>query len=270
MSGAEPLRGRTALVTGSGRGIGAESARVLAAMGAAVVVTYRSDRAQAEALCADLRAEHHVPAHALAFDLAADEADPASATGLLAEVAAVAGAVDVLVVNAAAPYPQVPLRELTAAQLVTKVSQDVGSAHLLVTGVAPAMLERGYGRIVLIGSLHADGPTAPGMAASGVSKAALAAYVAYAVDELTGPGVTVNLLHPGYVSTEASSHLPAAVPATIAGLTPSGRAGTPRDVAGAVSLLVREEAGFVNGSCLPVAGGLNHPVPLRRLPTGRS
>lgn len=75
------------------------------------------------------------------------------------------------------------------------------------------MLEREYGRIILVGSLHADGPSAPGMAANGVTKAALAAYAAFVADELTGPGVTVNTLHPGYIATDASSRLPAEIPA---------------------------------------------------------
>ena len=124
--------------------------------------------------------------------------------------------------NAAAPYPRGGLPEISAQELATKIGQDVGTAHRLVTATAPGMVERGFGRIVLVGSLHADGPTAPGMTANGVSKAALAAYVGYAADELTGPGVTANIVHPGYVATEATGHLPAAIPALLDALTPAG------------------------------------------------
>ena len=98
-----------------------------------------------------------------------------------------------------------------------------------------------------------------------MSKAALAAYARYAAEELTGPGVTVNVVHPGYVATEASGGMPPSIPALLAALAPSGRTATPDDVADVVSLVVREEAAFLNGAWLPVAGGLNHPVSLRRL-----
>jgi 3-oxoacyl-[acyl-carrier protein] reductase len=261
----KPLVGRTALITGASKGIGAASARALAAMGATVIATYRSDRAATEELSARIQAEHGVPVHAVPFDLTAPESAPESVSGLLESVARLDVEVDVLVANAAAPYPKVPLLDLPARELATKLGQDIGVTHRLVTAVAPGMLERGYGRMILVGSLHADGPSAPGMAANGVSKAALAAYVAYAADELTGPGVTVNVLHPGYIATEASSHLPGAIRTMLEALTPAGRAGTPDDVAGVVALLAREEAAFLNGARIPVSGGLNHPVSFRRL-----
>ncbi|MFI1158369.1 SDR family oxidoreductase [Streptomyces sioyaensis] len=265
MSVQRPLCGRTALVTGGSRGIGAAGARTLAAMGATVIATYRSDRAAAENLVHRLQAEYEVPVHVVPFDLAAPEAAPESADGLVESVARITPGVDVLVANAAAPYPHAPLLELSAQQLATKVGQDIAATHRLVTAVAPGMLERGYGRMILIGSLHAEGPCAPGMTANGVSKAALAAYARYAPDELTGPGVTVNVIHPGYIATEASSHLPPAIPPVLAALTPSGRTGTPDDIAGVVGILTRDEAAFLNGACIPVTGGLNQPVSLRHL-----
>ena len=265
MNSDRPLSARTALVTGGTRGIGAASARALAALGASVVATYRNDRAAAEDVAARIRTEHDVAVHAVPFDLTASGAEPGSAGELLDAVARLVDDVDVLVVNAAAPYPKVPLLGLSADQLVGKVGQDVGALHQLVTAFAPNMLTRGYGRIILIGSLHALGPTAPGMAASGVTKAAMAAYVEYAVDELTGPGVTINVIHPGLVATDASSQVAAEVSSMISGLTPAGRIGTPEDVAGVVAMLVRDEATFLNGTSVPVAGGLNHPVALRRV-----
>ncbi|WP_434439258.1 SDR family NAD(P)-dependent oxidoreductase [Lentzea sp. E54] len=268
MTADEHLRGRTALITGGSRGIGEATARALASMGATVVVTYRDGRTTAEDLAARLRTEHDVAAHAVRFDLTVSEREPGGACELLDTVGQIAGYVDILVANAAAPYPKVPLRELSPVDLVTKIGQDIGATHRLVTAVAPIMLEREYGRIILVGSLHADGPSAPGMAANGVTKAALAAYAAFVADELTGPGVTVNTLHPGYIATDASSRLPAEIPRALEALTPAGRTGTPDDVAGAVAMLTRKEAAFVNGACIPVSGGLNHPVSFRRMTAG--
>ncbi|MFH8745645.1 SDR family NAD(P)-dependent oxidoreductase [Streptomyces rimosus] len=265
MTAQRPLSGRTALVTGGSRGIGAAAARSLAAMGAGVIITYRSARDTADELALRLRAEHEVPAHAVPFDLTAPEAAPESASGLIESAARLATGIDILVANAAAPYPHAPLLELPAQQLAAKVGQDVAATHRLVTATAPGMLERGYGRMILIGSLHAKGPSAPGMTANGVTKAALAAYARYAADELTGPGVTINVVHPGYVATETSSHLPPAVPPVLAALTPSGRTAVPDDIAGVITMLTRDEAAFLNGACLPVSGGLNQPVSFRRL-----
>ena len=256
-----PLLGRTAMITGASRGIGAASARSLAALGADIIATYRSGRDDADELAAHVQTDHGVQSHTLPFDLVA----PGAVEELLAAVAKITDGVDILVANAAAPYPKVALRELTAQQLTAKLGEDIAAVHQLVTATAPGMIRRGYGRIILIGSLHANGPSAPGMAASGVSKAALAAYVGYAVDELTGPGVTIKIIHPGYIATEASSHLPPAIPAMLTALTPSGRAGTPDDIAGVVALLAGPGADFLNGAAIPVAGGLNHPVSLRRL-----
>ncbi len=130
--------------------------------------------------------------------------------------------------------------------------------------MAPGMLERGYGRTILIGSLHAEGPSAPGMIANGVTKAALTAYARFAADELTGPGVTINVVRPGY-ATETSSHLPPAIPPILAALTPGGRTAVPDDIAGVITMLTRDEAAFLNGACLPVSGGPNQPVSFRRL-----
>lgn len=261
MNADRPLAGRTALITGAGRGIGAACARALAALGSDIIATYRSDRAAADDLAGRLRARCAVTVHTLPLDLAA----PGSIGALLASAERVADGIDILVANAAAPYPKAALCDLTAEDLAAKLGRDVGAVHQLVTATAPQMVEQGYGRIVLIGSLHADGPSAPGMTASGVSKAALAAYVGYAADELTGPGVTINIVHPGYVATEASSQLPPAIPAMLAALTPGGRVGTPDDIGGVVALLARPEATFLNGAAIPVSGGLNHPVSLRRL-----
>lgn len=269
MTDRRPPAARTALVTGASRGVGAAIAQALAAMGATIIATYRRDSDKAEELVDQLRTLHQVSAHAIPFDLSAPPEEPGGTTSLLEAVARVTSHVDILAANAAAPYPQVPLLELSAQQLIDKVSQDLAATHRLLTAFAPGMLDRRWGRIVFIGSLHLDGPTAPGMTASGVSKAAMATYASYAVDELTGPGVTINTIHPGYLATDATRHLPSAIPALIKALTPAQRTGEPRDVAGALALLMRDEASFINGASIPVAGGLNHPVALQRLAAAR-
>lgn len=99
MSTDRPLTGRTAMITGASRGIGAASARALAASGADIIATYRNNRDNAHQLAAHLQAEHGVQVHTLPFDLAAPEAVEA----LLTAAARIADGVDILVANAAAP-----------------------------------------------------------------------------------------------------------------------------------------------------------------------
>ena len=265
MSEEQPLAGRLALVTGGTRGIGAATTRVLADLGAAVVATYRSDADSAAAVAAAAPEGRVGTVAVTAYDLAAGPGAPSSTEGLIERVQQRHGDVDILVANASAPYPQSPLAKLSADDLVAKTATDISALHRLVVALAPGMRRRRFGRIVVVGSLHAYGPTAPGMAASGVAKAALAAYLTFVVDELTGVGVTANLVEPGFVATDASRHLPDRVRHAVEGLTPAGRTGQPGDVSAAIAWLVTEQASFVNGARLPVAGGLNHPVPINRI-----
>ena len=155
-----------------------------------MVATYRSD-ADSAAACAASAPEDHVGTVTVTpYDLAASPGVPLSAERLVEQVRHTHGEVDILVANASAPYPQAALAELSADDLVAKTATDISALHRLVTALAPGMRRRRFGRIVVVGSLHANGPTAPGMAASGVAKAALAAYLTFVVDELTGAGVT--------------------------------------------------------------------------------
>lgn len=260
MSADRPLAGRLAVVTGGTRGIGAATSEALAALGATVVATYRSKAESANAFAQDVSARGSGQVHVAAYDLA----DPRSAGNLL-HLASEHGDIDILVASASGPYRQAPLAEQSAEELAEKLSTDIAALHRLVIPITSGMRERGFGRVVVVGSLHALGPTAPGMASSGIAKAAEAAYVTFAVDELTGPGVTINLVEPGFIETDASAGLPPQVKSALDGLTPSARTGRPADVASAITWLATEESSFLNGVRIPVAGGLNQPLAISRV-----
>lgn len=257
---ASPLTGRTALVTGGSRGIGAATARALARLGAHVVLTYRSSRAEAEIVAKACRATAG-SADVLHADLDGRHGVDALITGLAGTVADV----DIVVDNAVAPLPRAGILELATQQILDKVTADLAILHRLVQALTPGMHQRGFGRIIAITSGHAIGPTAPGMTAHGVTKAAVEALVRYAAAEVGHSGVTVNAVRPGFVDTDASSDVPVEVREAMTRTIPARRVATAEDIAGVVSLVAQPAAGWVNGVAIPAAGGLNHPVDWARI-----
>ncbi|MGW3204256.1 SDR family oxidoreductase [Streptomyces sp. NPDC001135] len=259
---ADPLTQRTALVTGGSRGIGAATARALARLGARVVLTYRSDRDAAERVAAECRALTGT-AHVLRADLDGTEA----ADRLLDDLRDAVGAVDIVVSNATTPHSRAGVVQLGTDQLLHKVTADLAVLHRLTQELLPGMQRRGFGRFVVISSGHAVGPTAPGMAAYGVGKAALEALVRYTAAEEGHSGVTVNAVRPGFVQTDTSRDVPEAVRAAMRRTIPAGRLAGAEDIAGIVSLIVQPASGWVNGVSIPASGGLNHPIDwMRALP----
>jgi NADP-dependent 3-hydroxy acid dehydrogenase YdfG len=188
---ASPLAGRTAVVTGASRGIGRATSVRLAAAGARVVLVARG-REALESLAAELGQG----AVALPCDLADREAvrDAAERLGAL-----LGGALDILVNNAGL-FDIGPATEMTAERFVATVDTNVVAPFLLARALLPAMLARGSGHLVTIGSI-ADRATFPGNVAYGASKYAARAMHEVLRLELRGSGVRASLVSPGPVDT---------------------------------------------------------------------
>jgi len=252
-----PLQGRTALVTGGSRGIGAASALSLGALGADVVITYRSDSAAA-ATVVDRLQEAGAKASAVAAELTADSPGQEFVTA----ARSLHDHYDILVISAPAPFPRVPMPVLDPDALGEKARMDVAALHRLCLAFVPGMRERGFGRVIVISSGASWGATAPGLAAHGVSKAAMEAYVRYAATELTGGGVTINALQLGMVATDGSGAVPEAARKVLAAATPSGHIAEPGDIGAVVGLLARPASAWITGTAIPVTGGMNYPLNL--------
>lgn len=243
------LSGRVALVTGSSRGIGRALALALARAGATVAVHGQAPGS------ADAVAEEIARAGGTAAAFACDLGD-ADACGALADAVEQAfGRVDILILNASYEK-RAAWEEITpeAADLHWRV--NFRSSLLLCQRLAPKMAERGWGRIIAIGSIQEVRPN-PALIAYAATKAAQASLVASLARALGASGVTVNNLAPGAIATDRNAAVLADADyhARVAAQIPAGRIGTPDDCAGACLLLASNAGAYINGATLFVDGG---------------
>lgn len=238
-----------ALVTGASRGIGAATARQLGARGYRVAVNYLSNREAAEEVVSAI-----VKDGGEAVAVQGDVHDPGAAAELVRQ-AAVDGRLDVLVCNAGARFVPAPLQALSWDDFSTKITSELAAVYALTQLAVEIMRVQGGGRIVYVSSAVADGPPMPGMAAHGTAKAALNTFARFVAYEAGPFGVTVNVVAPGFVRTEASAGIPEAMQRRLAEHTPLGRVADADDVARAIAMLIGEDAGFVTGEVLTVDGG---------------
>jgi 3-oxoacyl-[acyl-carrier protein] reductase len=176
----------------------------------------------------------------------ADVTSPVDVSGL--------GPIDVLVLNATGPQPNIPLLDTTWSDHLDQLNFFVHSPILLLHALVPGMTSRGYGRIIHIDSEVADRP-ALDRSAYVTAKAAQVGLTRSWARELAPSGITVNTVAPGFIPVERHASLPADVVPSYLATVPAARMGTPADVAHAVSFLASEDAGFITGQRILVDGG---------------
>lgn len=246
------LGGRVALVTGSSRGIGRAIALGLAEAGATVAVHYVGRREAAEATAAAIRAEGGT---AEAFQ--ADLADEAATRALVDAVTARLGPPDILVLNASAEHRHA-WDAMPAADFDEEVAVNLRTPLALMAATRPAMSRRGWGRILLIGSVQSARPN-PRLAVYAALKSASVNLARNLAAQLGPEGITVNVLSPGAIATERNEAVlaDAAYRQRVEARIPLGRVGTPEDCVGAALLLCSDAGGYITGSELYVDGGWN-------------
>ena len=244
--------GAVALVTGSSSGIGAASARLLAARGMRVVVNYLHSAASAEQVVAGIEA-----AGGEAMAVQADVRDPAAVQSLVEQVDKAWGGIDVLVHNALTPYVVKSFQDITWEELGGKVDDEMRAAFVITKAVLPAMLEHGRGRIIYLSAGPGRRPRA-GMIALGTSKAALAQFARYLAQELGPHGITVNIVEPGPVGDTriAADVIDDELLRRQVAATPMGRLARADDVAQAVAFYASEDNAFMTGTTAAVNGGM--------------
>lgn len=235
------LSGRSALVTGGGKGIGAAISRELAQMGARVVINYRSDREAAERTASQLD-------RATIFQ--ADVGNPQQAGELISQT----GPFDVLVNNAGVLRDRLLLR-MTADDWDTVIRTDLSAAFYLTRACVPQMLKARWGRIVNISSIVGLGGN-PGQANYAAAKAGIIGLTKSLAKELGARTIRVNAVAPGYIDTAMTRELSDDVRKAIVDATPLRAIGQPSDVANAVLFLASPLSRYITGCTLPVDGGL--------------
>jgi 3-oxoacyl-[acyl-carrier protein] reductase len=244
----ERLTDQVAIVTGAARGIGRGIAAVLAAEGAKVVVA-DLDAEEGESTAAALRAQG---LDVLA--VATDVTDRASVDAMAALVAAEHGRIDILAANAGI-YPVAELAAIDDAMWNRVMDINVTGAVRVVQACMPAMVTRGYGRIVLTSSITGPVTGQPGFAHYGASKAAMLGFMRSAAVELATSGVTINAVLPGNVATPGFAGTTDDHQRLMLSSIPMGHYADPEDVGWAVRFLAAPEAKYITGQTLIVDGG---------------
>ncbi|MEV4765139.1 3-oxoacyl-ACP reductase FabG [Micromonospora chokoriensis] len=228
---------RTVLVTGGNRGIGLAIAQAFAKQGDRVAVTHRSGDAP-EGL----------------FGVRADVTDAASIDAAFDAVEAELGPVEVLVANAGMTADTLLLR-MTEEQFASVVDTNLTGAFRVAKRASGKMLRAKWGRMIFISSVVGLAGGA-GQVNYAASKAGLVGVARSITRELGSRNITANVVAPGFIDTDMTSGLSEDRKAEIRKSIPAGRMASPDEVAGVVTWLASDSAGYVSGAVIPVDGGL--------------
>lgn len=246
------LTGKVAIITGSSRGIGRAIAEAFVEAGARVVISSRKQPA-CEAVADAINARY---GEGRAIAVAASLSDKAALEALVAETRAHFGRIDVLVCNAASNPYYGPMAGITDEQFRKIFDNNVLANHWLINMLAPEMIERKDGAIIIVSSIGGlIGSDVIG--AYNISKAADFQLVRNLAIEFGRHNIRVNAIAPGVIRTDFARALwedPAAE-AELRRVTPLGRIGEPEEIAGAAVFLASRAGAYVTGQAIVVDGG---------------
>ncbi|MCA3276475.1 MAG: SDR family oxidoreductase [Roseomonas sp.] len=244
------LAGRTALVTGARREIGRAIALTLAELGARLAIHHAGtaeEAADADAVVREIEGAGGI-ARAFGQDFAADDAGR-----LLAASVSAWAAVDILVLNASIELPEA-YEDISRAHFDQQIAVNLRTPLELLQILVPPMAERGWGRVLTIGSVQQMRPHPKMMVYAG-TKAAQWNWMRNLARQFGGKGVTVNNLAPGAILTARNRAQMAVEGAALVERIPAGRLGHPNDLCGAAALLCSDAGAYINGVNLYVDGG---------------
>lgn len=243
------FKGKVAIVTGGGRGIGRAIALELGTRGATVIVNYRSSADSANEVIATIK---EAGGDGMAYQ--ADVSDEEQVNAMMKAVAKEYGQIDVLVNNAGVTRDNV-IMMLKSEDFDMVLNTNLRSAWLCCKAASRQMMRKRTGRIINITSVV-------GIAGNGgqtnysASKAGMIGLTKSLAKEVATRNITVNAVAPGYIATDMTSELDENLKETVISHIPLGRIGEAQEVAKAVAFLASDDAGYITGQVLVVDGGM--------------
>jgi len=241
------MTSRVALVTGGTGGIGSAICKKLADMGHKVATNYRNEE-KTRAWLQEMRAQ--------GYDITAvkgDVSSPEEAEALVREAEAKLGPIDILVNNAGITR-DTTFHRMTPQHWTEVINTNLNSVYNMTRPVIEGMRERKWGRVIQISSINGQ-KGQYGQANYAAAKAGMHGFTISLAQENAKFGITVNTVSPGYIGTDMVMAVPEEVRNKIVAQIPTGRLGSPEEIAYAVSFFVPEEAAWITGANLSANGG---------------
>lgn len=243
------LNKKVVIVTGASRGIGASIAKALGANGASVVVNYHSNKEKAEEV---LREITKLGGEGLIYR--ADVRNTKEVNSMVETTVKRFGEINVLINNANISFPIKPFIELSWQEISNKLTGELHALYNCSQAVLKEMMLRKNGKLIFVSSGLSRRP-GYGFAAHSAAKAAVDSIAKVMAMELGPMGITVNVIGPGLVKTDATAGQPKEMQDKIASFTPLRRIGMPDDIAGVALFLASSLSKYLTGEYIPVNGG---------------
>lgn len=243
------LNGKTAIVTGASRGIGAEIAKYLAKEGARIAVNYSGSQAKAEEVVNEIMANGGE-----AFAIQASVSDTESVSAMISETMNRYGSIDILVNNAGITRDNLLMR-MKENEWDDVINTNLKGVFLCTKAVSRQMMKQRAGRIINISSVVGVSGNA-GQANYVAAKAGVIGLTKTTAKELASRNINVNAIAPGFITTEMTDELSEEVKNQMLTQIPLAKLGSPEDVAKAVVFLASEDSNYITGQTLHVNGGM--------------
>lgn len=243
------LQNKVALVTGASRGIGRACALALAQSGAEVVINYRGQQRAADEVVAQIE-----QAGGKGMAVQADVSQAADVERLVKAATDAFGRVDILINNAGITRDNLLLR-MKDAEWDDVFNTNLRGTFLLTKAVLRPMTKARWGRIVSISSVVGLTGNA-GQANYAAAKAGLIGFTKSVAREMASRNITANVVAPGFIDTDITTHLSDDIKTTVRNTIPAGRFGQPDDVAAVTTFLASDYAAYITGQTLAVDGGM--------------